>query len=210
MRDEETGSWWQQVTGEAIQGPLKGQRLRQLHHDEVTFALWQRENPGGRVLRPDAKLWQEGKYPADWETEVQNFPVTTSAPQDNALAPRILIVGLTHKGQAKAYPMELLQKQSPVQDTLGGSPVLVLLGDDKKSVRAFERTVDGRALEFYAKPDVKPLQLVDSATGSVWDFAGRATDGPLKGRELKKIMALNDYWFDWKAYNPNTLLYQLR
>jgi Protein of unknown function (DUF3179) len=39
MRDEETGSWWQQVTGEAIQGPLKGQRLRPVFHDELTFAL---------------------------------------------------------------------------------------------------------------------------------------------------------------------------
>jgi len=28
MRDEETGSWWQQVTGEAIFGPLKGRRLK--------------------------------------------------------------------------------------------------------------------------------------------------------------------------------------
>jgi hypothetical protein len=28
MRDEETGSWWQQVSGEAIHGPLKGRRLR--------------------------------------------------------------------------------------------------------------------------------------------------------------------------------------
>ena len=27
MRDEQTGSWWQQVSGEAIQGPLKGRRL---------------------------------------------------------------------------------------------------------------------------------------------------------------------------------------
>ena len=40
MRDEETGSWWQQVTGEAIYGPLKGQKLQPFFHDELTFALW--------------------------------------------------------------------------------------------------------------------------------------------------------------------------
>ena len=28
MRDEETGSWWQQVSGEAMLGPLKGRRLK--------------------------------------------------------------------------------------------------------------------------------------------------------------------------------------
>jgi hypothetical protein len=29
----------QQVTGEAIYGPLKGQKLRPFFHDELTFAL---------------------------------------------------------------------------------------------------------------------------------------------------------------------------
>jgi len=47
MRDEETGSWWQQVTGEAILGPLKGQRLTPVFHDELTFATWKRENLKG-------------------------------------------------------------------------------------------------------------------------------------------------------------------
>ena len=27
MQDEATGSWWQQITGAAIQGPRKGARL---------------------------------------------------------------------------------------------------------------------------------------------------------------------------------------
>ena len=48
MRDEETGTWWQQVSGEAILGPLKGHKLREVFHDEVTFALWKQEQPHGR------------------------------------------------------------------------------------------------------------------------------------------------------------------
>ncbi len=66
MRDEETGSWWQQITGECILGPLKGRRLKQFDHDELTFAQWKREHPGGRVLRPDAKIEAAGGY-APWE-----------------------------------------------------------------------------------------------------------------------------------------------
>ena len=69
MRDEETGSWWQQVTGLAIFGPLKGQQLRSVFHDELTFALWKSEKPGARVLRPEAAVDRAGEYaPADWET----------------------------------------------------------------------------------------------------------------------------------------------
>jgi len=68
MRDEETGSWWQQVTGEAILGPLKGHHLKTVFHDEVSFALWKREQPKGRVLRPDERILAANQYlPANWE-----------------------------------------------------------------------------------------------------------------------------------------------
>ena len=51
MRDEETGTYWQQISGEAIAGPLKGQRLELIRADELTFKLWREEQPGGRCCR---------------------------------------------------------------------------------------------------------------------------------------------------------------
>ena len=69
MRDEETGSWWQQVSGKAIQGPLKGKQLAPVYNDEVSFAIWRAENPSTRVLKPDfeKKTWS---LVADWATPV--------------------------------------------------------------------------------------------------------------------------------------------
>jgi len=64
-------------------------------------------------------------------------------------------------------------------------------------------------LEFFIKPNTGVLTLVDAETGSEWDFAGNATGGQLNGRQLRKIPILNDYWFDWKTYNPATSIYQL-
>jgi hypothetical protein len=211
MRDEETGSWWQQVTGEAIQGPLKGQKLRSFFHDELTFGLWKQEKPKGRVLRPDESIERAGKYaPADWEERMSRVRVTTSSALDKTLDPRTLIVGITLDGASCAYPFDAVIKQSPIVDELGHKPILIVLGDDKKSVRAFGRTVDDRKLEFFLKPNVSPLRLVDAETGSEWDFTGKATSGTLAGKQLSRIPVLNDYWFDWKTYNPNTKLYQLR
>jgi hypothetical protein len=69
--------------------------------------------------------------------------------------------------------------------------------------------VDGRGLEFFVKPDTAPLRLVDGDTGSEWDFTGRSTTGTFAGRQLKKIAVLNDYWFDWKTYHPDTEVYKL-
>ena len=210
MRDEETGSWWQQVTGEAIYGPLKGQKLRPFFHDELTFAIWKNEKPDGRVLRPDESLSRAGKYaPADWEERMAKVPVTTSATLDNALEPRALVIGVTINNASRAYPFDALLKQSPIVDELAGAPIIILLGDDKKSVRAFERTVDGRKLELLQKPNLMPLRLVDAETASEWDFSGKAVGGPLAGKQLKKIAVLNDYWFDWRSYNPQTTVYQL-
>jgi len=210
MRDEETGSWWQQVTGEAIYGPLKGQHLRPVFHDELTFALWKQEKPEGRVLRPEEAIARAGEYaPADWEERVAKMRVATSQNVGATLEPRRLVVGVAINNAAKAYPLDALLKQSPLIDDVGGTPIFIVVGDDRKSVRAYERTVDGRKLEFFAKHDVSSLRLIDAETGSEWDFTGRAISGSLAGKQLQKVPVLDDYWFDWKTYHPDTMIYQL-
>jgi len=210
MRDEETGSWWQQVTGEAIQGPLKGQRLRPVFHDELTFGLWKREQPAGRVLRANEELARAGKYaPANWEERMTKVPVTTSVVLDKSLEPRTLVIGVSVNGVAKAYPLDAVVKQSLILDDIGGVPIFIVIGDDKRSVRAYERAVDGRKLEFFVKPNASSLTLLDAETGTEWDFTGRGTGGQLVGRQLQKLPVLNDYWFDWKTYNPATKIYKL-
>src|SRR5437868_10723154 len=60
--------------------------------------------------------------------------------------------------------LPILQKQSPIMDTAGSVPLMLVLGEDKRSVRAFERLVDGRRLEFFQKTEAG-FQLIDSETG---------------------------------------------
>ena len=206
MKDDQTGSWWQQVSGEAIQGPLKGSRLNLVNHDEISFANWKHENPQGRVLRPDPGV--ERLYEtADWEQRYTKLPVVTAAAPGDNTPPRTLVYGLTLDGASKAYSNASLQRQSPIVDHIGKTAVLLLMEQDKKSVRAFDRNVDGRELEFFAKAQAPQFVLVDSETGSEWDFTGRATSGPMAGRQLAKLPILADYWFDWKSYHPATNLY---
>ncbi|MBS1808929.1 MAG: DUF3179 domain-containing protein, partial [Acidobacteria bacterium] len=193
MRDEETGTWWQQVSGEAMHGPLKGRQLNGVFTDEVTFAVWKREHPNGRVLRPDERV-SKNYEAANWEEEYEKLRVIVPVEANDKLKPRALLAGIVVNGKAVAYPMEVLRQQRLVINTIDTTPIFVALGDDNKSVRAFERTIDGRALEFF----VKDNQFVDAETGSTWDFSGKAISGALTGKELKKISVLKDYWFDWK------------
>lgn len=205
MRDEETGSWWQQVSGAAIQGPLKGKRLNAIFTDEVSFAVWKREHPQGRVLRPDEKL--QARYAsAEWEREIEKLPLVAAAVPGEP-APRTLMAGLVIDGQAMAYPVAELKRQRLMIDTIKETPVFLVSLDEGRSIRAFERRVDGHTLEFFIEAGSSPLRLVDAETGSVWDFSGAAVSGQLAGRQLKKIAVLKDYWFDWKTYHPETAVY---
>jgi hypothetical protein len=210
MRDDETGTWWQQVSGKAIQGPLKGKQLKGVFHDEISFSIWKREQPQGRVLKPDERILASNQYAkSDWETSVGAMRVVDGTDVDQRLAPRTLVVGVSAGGKSVAYPLTALQKQTPIIDTVGSVPIVIVLGDDKRSVRAFERTVDGRRLEFFQKTENNEFQLIDAETGSTWNFEGKATSGPLSGRELKKVFVLEDYWFDWRIYHPDTTIYTL-
>ena len=203
MRDEETGSWWQQISGEAIQGKLKGQKLEAVAMDEISYGIWKRENPNGRVLKPENDKIES----ADWEAQVAKMPVRISSETDKTLEPRTLIVGVEINGKSKAYPFSAIEKQSPILDSVGGKDIVIFLAEDKKSVRVFERETDGKQLEFFVKPDSK--EIVDAETGSVWDFSGTAVSGELSGKQLKKVNNTKDYWFDWKTYHADTQLYTL-
>ncbi len=207
MQDEETGSWWQQITGEAIFGPSRGQHLKPVQHDELSFSLWKREHPDGRVLRPDdSKPWKE--FSEDWEAHTEKMPVLAALNPDARLSARTQIVGIKIGAAAKAYPLSIIKERAPLLDYIADTPVVIVVAEDKKSVRVFDRRVDGLELEFFARTGAQVLRLVDAQTGSDWDFTGKAVGGKYAGQTLKRIYALNDYWFDWKAYNHDTEIYQ--
>jgi Protein of unknown function (DUF3179) len=150
MRDKETGSWWQQITGKAIYGPLKGSSLELVPSDELTFGQWKSEVSGGKVLAPVAKYVK--KYDSDWEPEVAKLPVVISFP-GTELKSRDIVVGLDIDGTSRAYPWDKLVKQSPVVDRVNGKPILIAVGPDGKSFRVFVSRIDGKDAEFFLKGD---------------------------------------------------------
>src|ERR1019366_2040215 len=66
MRDEETGSFWQQISGAAVSGPLKGRQLTLVHTDELTLATWKSEQPRGTVL-DDVPKYRSDYAKRDWD-----------------------------------------------------------------------------------------------------------------------------------------------
>jgi len=217
MRDRETGSWWQQVTGRAIAGEMAGSALELIPDDELTFALWKSEAPVGSLVLAPVARYGDKDYDKKWEEEVAKYPVPLTFP-GQGLKDRDVILGVQIGGQARAFPLAKVRGANPVEDKIGGVPVVLVTGPDGESVRIFRSQWNGLDIELYraAQNDEKSdrqsngqspeWRLVDSQ-GSTWNFAGCATSGPATGQCLEKINYMKDYWFDWKNYNPRTTVY---
>ncbi len=211
MRDRETGTWWQQITGKAVYGPLRGSALQLVLSDELTFGQWRAESPAGQVLAPVAKYTKD--YDSNWEPDVAKLPVVISFPGTESKS-RDVVIGLTVGGTARAYPWESFATESPIVDRVNGMPLLLLLGPDRKSFRVFVSRIDGHDTEFFLQSNAdvqagqKDWNLLDTTTASQWNFQGCATSGPAQGKCLDRVPALKDYWFDWRNYHPDTSVYK--
>jgi hypothetical protein len=152
MRDKETGTWWQQITGKAIYGLLKGASLELVPYDELTFGEWKSEVSDGQVLAEVPKYAKE--YESNWEPDILKLPVVISFP-GTELKSRDVVVGLELNGLSRAYPWDTLLKQSPVMDHVAGTPLLVAVAPDKKSFRVFVSRIDGKDAEFFLKGEAE-------------------------------------------------------
>ncbi len=203
MRDEETGTYWQQISGLAVSGPLAGKRLKPVYSDELTYALWKSEQPQGTVLRDVEKYASE--YSAkDWDVKMKKQKTVIGYAQPG-VGDRDVMLGIRIGGASRAFPYEKVLEQKLVLDRVGDVPVMLMVGPDNQSVRAFR--VNAGA-DFYRTAEGV---LIDAETGSHWNFQGCVDGGsPPRGRCLEPVEAIKDYWFDWRHYNPGTTIYKQR
>jgi hypothetical protein len=204
MRDEETGSYWQQISGRAISGPLAGSSLKLIRSDELSFPLWKSEQPSGTILKDVAGFVQDYALP-DWDQKMKKTPTVLSF-AEHGFGPRELMLGIKAFGEARAWPLNLVIREKLVKDRIGAQPVILVIGPDDKSIRAFHVSATA---EFYrvTQTQANSALMIDSADGSEWNFQGCAISGKSKWACLERLDAIADYWFDWRNYNPGTSVY---
>lgn len=204
MRDEETSSIWQRSTGRCIYGALKGRQLSLIHSDEMTFALWRKEQPRGVVLEPEAK-YASNYEDKDWEKEVEKTRTVVDT-RKSGILPHELMLGMTVDGHSKAYPVKTVLAAKLIEDRIAGTPILIVLGQDGASIRTFRTSLSAGPMTFL--PAQSNAQqgtdgiLQDAETESFWNFQGCAVDGKLAGQCLEPVEAYKDYWFDWMNHHP--------
>ena len=208
MRDDETGTYWQQISGLAIAGPLKGRQLTLVPSDELNFATWKSEQPQGTVLNDVPKYTSEYAK-QDWDVRMKRTRTVIQF-AEHGLKARDLMLGVQAFGASRAFLYDSVLKEKLVKDHVGAEPVLLVVGEDGQSVRVFRDRIQGveASPDFYRLTPPKPgALLMDASTGSEWNFQGCAVSGKEQGVCLERVQALKDYWFDWRNYNPQTTVW---
>ena len=134
-------------------------------------------------------------------------PDVTAAGDTTYLRPQDRILGVELNGEARAYPIRILNWHEVVNDRVGGLPIvvsycplcgsgMVFRADAKPSRRIFG--VSG----LLYKSDVL---LYDRKTDSLWSqLRMEAITGPLLGEQLEWLPVVQTTWKAWRREHPTT------
>jgi len=209
FKDRGTGSRWQQSSLEAISGPLQGTHLQLYAFLLTSWQEWRRLHPDTLVLKPlpgyadriadknrmiRAGLSGEGNAPDD---------VTY---HDKRLKPKTMVLGLDVNGSSKAFPLDTLRRVRVVNDTIGGTPVVVVHQPASDTTTAFIARAKGRSVTL-AAVNAEASELTDKETSSRWNAYGECVSGALKGAALEPIILEPEYWFAWSEFHRDTAIF---
>ncbi len=198
------GTLYSTLSGQGIAGPGKGKRLKRVPSLPTDWGHW-------LMLHPESTAYNlfDGNRYAVTEIPTKPNPSFVQAVQqaDPRLPGEALVIGI-EKGSGRAYPLPSDQERAVYNDELAGTAVSVFWYGPTRSGVAFESTVAGRSLTFRADeiaPETAPF--MDNETDTRWTLAGRAVDGPLKGKELTWVDSIQCKWYAWQNEYPETGIY---
>jgi hypothetical protein len=136
-------------------------------------------------------------------------PEFVPAAQADYLAPDDRVLGLKLDGEARAYPIAILNWYEIVNDRIGGRAVAVTYCPLCGTGVAFDALHEGRRLDFGVSGLLynSDVLLYDRQTESLWSqIKKQAVTGPMKGRRLSALPMTDTTWRAWRETHPKTLV----
>ncbi len=195
FEDSRTGSWWRQANGEAITGPLEGQRLEEIPSQQMTWAAWSALHPESDVMQPDPAFAEAYAHMVGFAEGTKPGALTGRDPA--SWQRKSWVVGVVVGDAARAFDWNELVRERVITDRVGDQPVILLLGADGASFRVF-------ASPLGLAPTEDPSRFRDRTTGDLWDESGLALDGPQAGTRLATVPAYQEFWHSWQDFHPGT------
>ncbi|MCQ9207120.1 MAG: DUF3179 domain-containing protein [Omnitrophica bacterium] len=118
-----------------------------------------------------------------------------------------LVIGVHSGGEAKAYPINILNRHEIVNDHIGGVPIAVTWCPLTKSGMVFKRRIRNETLTFGVSGLLYNSNLVmyDRNNNGLWpQLTQGAVTGSFSGETLTMIPSRVMTWGDWKKIYPGT------
>ena len=183
MVDDRSGSVWPHLDGSAVDGEFGGRQLEIRPLQTTTWSAWVEQYPEttvpvaetGYVYRQRVRLG--GSRLSDmFRQSLEEI--------DARLPENELVIGVLAGDEARAFPIRSVPDDAPMQDAVGGVPVVILEGSDGMPSLAYHRVLtDGRVLDFQRREGA----IYDTQTGSRWNASGLAVEGELAGVQLAYV-----------------------
>jgi hypothetical protein len=152
---------------------------------------------------------RSGGPPKDGIPSIDDPKFVSAEEADVWIADNELVLALVHKGVKRVYPFQILVWHEIVNDVVEGDPILVTYCPLCGSGIAYDRTFDGKGVEFGTTGKLYNSNLVmyDRKTDTYWtQIDGKAIIGELTGSELKEISIDTVVWSDWVAEHPDSMV----
>lgn len=127
MMDRETGTVWQQGTGEAIFGKLKGEQLEIFPYQQTTIKEWLTQYPDSFIAKESSDV-KDGVFSKERLMKMMKITETLVAPGKTnleGLPLRETVFGIEINGHSKAYPISELKMKSEFFDRIGDTEIKV-------------------------------------------------------------------------------------
>lgn len=119
------------------------------------------------------------------------------------------VLALFLNGEAKAYPIKILNWHEIVNDTIGGKPVLITYCPLCGTGMAFDPLIKGRHYTFGVSGLLynSDVLMYDHQTESLWSqIKQEAVTGKLTGTRLTLLSLIHTTWDAWKKEYPESLV----
>ncbi len=136
-------------------------------------------------------------------------PKLIAADKADYLQPTSRVVGIEINGEARAYPIPILNWHEIVNDTVDGKRIAITYCPLCGTAVAFDASVGGKATDFGVSGLLynSDVLLYDRATESLWSqIMNQAISGPRVGTKLTAIPISHTTWRAWLADYPDTLV----
>jgi Protein of unknown function (DUF3179) len=193
LEDATTKSWWRQVTGEAIAGKLKGQKLPEVFSTQTSLGDWLQLHPNSLIMQADSAFIKSYSKNTKYEDGISRDALTGT--DSLSWKDKSWVIGVKSGEERKAYDWIQLKQERIIQDKLDNVSLLLVVTKDDKSFFAFERPADAK---FVLANDTIVFN------NRHFRIDGKGID---TSYSLKPLPAYQEFWHSWRTFNPGTKKY---